>query len=132
MARKISTVVGRVAAGLAALSMVAAAGAASADGRGRYDRHHHRGGGNGAETAIVAGVLGLAIGAAIAGNDHDDGRYARPSRGYGYGYAPPPPPPRYYGRDYGRDYDRGYRSDCWTTRDYDRRSGVVYERTVCR
>jgi hypothetical protein len=134
MTRKISIVIGRVAAGLAALSMVAASGAASADPRGRYDHRRHDGGGK-TEAAIVAGVLGLALGAAISSNngrndrydDRYDGRYARPAPrgyGYGYGYAPPPPPPRYYGRD--------YRSDCWTTRDYDRRSGVVYERTVCR
>jgi hypothetical protein len=131
MTRKISTVIGRVAAGLAALSMVAATSAASA--QGRYYRDHHRGNGNKTETAIVAGVLGLAVGAAIAGNhnnDRYDSRYDR--RGY---YAPPPPPPRYgYGYGYGyapRHHDR-YRSECWVTRDYDRRSGTVYERTVCR
>lgn len=127
MARKISTVMGQVAAGLAALSMVAAATTASADSRRHYRHHGHDGGGK-TEAAIVAGVLGLALGAAIASGNDNDGRHARPARGYGYGYAPPPPPPRYYGRDY---YD-DYRSDCWTTRDYDRRSGVVYERTVCR
>ncbi len=127
MARKISTVIGQVAAGLAALSMVAAATTASADSRRHYRHHGHSGGGK-TEAAIVAGVLGLALGAAIASNNDDNGRYARPGRGYGYGYAPPPPPPRYYGRP----YDDDYRSDCWTTREYDRRSGVVYERTVCR
>jgi len=127
MARRISTVIGQVAAGLAALSMVAAATTASADSR-RYHRHHGHDGGGKTEAAIVAGVLGLALGAAIASSHDDDGRYARSGRGYGYGYAPPPPPPRYYSRPY---YD-DYRSDCWTTRDYDRRSGVVHERTVCR
>ena len=127
MARKISTVIGQVAAGLAALSMVAAASTASADSRRHYRHHDNRGGGK-TEAAIVAGVLGLALGAAIAGNSSDNGRYARPVRGYGYGYAPPPPPPRYYGRH----YDDAYDSECWTTRDYDRRSGVVYERTTCR
>jgi hypothetical protein len=130
MTRKISTVIGRVAAGLAALSMVAATSAASA--QGRYYRDHHRGNGNKTETAIVAGVLGLAVGAAIAGNSNND-RYDRyDRRGYDYGYAPPPPPPRYgYGYGYApRHHSR--HSDCWTTRDYDRRSGTVYERTVCR
>jgi hypothetical protein len=122
--RKFSTQIAHLAAGLAAVSMVATAGVASADPRGRYDRHHHRDN-NKAETAIVAGVLGLAIGAAIAGGTRDNDRYERSDRGYGYGYGyAPPPPPRYYGR--------GYSEDCWTTRDYDRRSGVVYERTVCR
>lgn len=129
MTRKISTIVGRVAAGLAALSMVAATSAASA--QGRYYRDHHRGNGDRTGTAIVAGVLGLAVGAAIAGNNND--RYDRRGNGYGYGYAPPPPPPRYgYGYGYApRAYSR-HRDECWTTRDYDRRSGTVYERTVCR
>ena len=134
MARRISTTIGRVAAGLAALSMVASASAASADSRGRhYDRHHNRHhdrGGDVAGAAIVAGVIGLAIGAAIANDDSD--RYDRPRRVRGY--APPPPPPRYgYGYDYApRPYYEDYGRDCWTTRDYDRRSGAVYERTVCR
>jgi hypothetical protein len=128
MTRKISTVIGRVAAGLAALSMVAGASVASA--QGRYYRDHHRGNGNKTETAIVAGVLGLAVGAVIAGNSND--RYDRYDR-RGYDYAPPPPPPPRYGYGYGYAprYDRRG-SDCWTTRDYDRRSGTVYERTVCR
>ncbi|PTS87015.1 MULTISPECIES: hypothetical protein [unclassified Caulobacter] len=132
MARKIITIVGRVAAGLAALSMVASAGAASADSRGRhYDRHHsrhHDRGGDIAGAAIVAGVIGLAIGAAIASDDND--RYDRPRKVRTY--APPPPP---YGYGYGyapRPYYDDYGRDCWTTRDYDRRSGAVYERTVCR
>ncbi len=49
----------------------------------------HRGGG-GAGLAIGAGILGVAVGAAIA-SDH-------PHRGYVVeeGYAPPPPPPSYY------------------------------------
>ena len=130
MTRKISAVIGRVAAGLAALSMVVSASAASADSRGHhhYDRRgDHDRGGDIASAAIVAGVIGLAIGAAISGDDHD--RYDRPQRPRVY--APPPPPPPRYGyapRPYYDDYDR----DCWTTRDYDRRSGVVYEHTVCR
>ncbi|ALL14300.1 hypothetical protein [Caulobacter henricii] len=130
MARKFSTVLGQVAAGLAALSMVAAATTASADSRryDRYDRHHGHKSSKKTEAALVAGVIGLAIGAAIASSQDDQVRYGRRSYGHGYGYAPPPPPPpRYYG-----DYDDGYRSDCWTSREYDRRSGVVYERTVCR
>lgn len=128
MTRKISTVIGRVAAGLAALSMVVSATAASADSRGRH--HYDRRGGHDrdgdiAGAAIVAGVIGLAIGAAIASDDHD--RYDRPHRQRAYG-PPPPPPYGYAPRPYYNEYDR----DCWTTREYDRRSGAVYERTVCR
>ena len=130
MTRKISTIVGRVAAGLAALSMVAATSAASA--QPRYHRDDHRGNGK-TEAAIVAGVLGLAVGAAIVGNNHND-RYDDRYDRRDYDYAPPPPPPPRYGYGYGyapRHHDR-YRSECWVTRDYDRRSGTVYERTVCR
>jgi hypothetical protein len=120
MASKISTRIGWIAAGLASLSMVAAAGSASADPR-HYRRHHDKGGKT--EAAIVAGVVGLALGAAIAsGNDND--RYDRSYDDRRY-YGPPPPPPRYHYREYRR-------SDCWTTRDYDYRSDTVYERTVCR
>ena len=132
----LKTTIGRVAAGVAALAMVAGASAASAQGYrhggGYYGGgrgYHHNG--NDVGVALAGGIVGLALGAAIAGNNNGP-RY---SSGYGYGYAPPPPPPRYYGgygyaRPYGGGYGRG--SDCWTTRDYDRYSGSVYERTVCR
>ena len=128
MTRNLKTQIGRVAAGVAALAMVAGATAASAQPyRGGYYGHgyHH---GNDAGVAIAGGIVGLALGAAIAGNNNN--RYER-----GYAYAPPPPPPpRYYGGyGYARPYAYGYSGrDCWTTRDYDRYRGEVYERTVCR
>jgi hypothetical protein len=133
---KLKTQIGHVAAGVAALAMVAGATAASAQsyrhggyyGGGYYGRHHHGGRG---DAALAAGVVGLALGAAIASGGND--RHYR--RGYDYGYyAPPPPPPRYYGYGYGPRYGYGYgrARDCWTTRDYDEWSGSVYERTVCR
>ena len=127
---RIAPMLGRVVAGLAAFSMIVAAGSASADPRGRYRHHDNRDSGK-TEAAIVAGVVGLALGAALASNNNDryDG-YDRYDR-RGYAYAPPPPPRYGYGDGYERPY-RGRGSDCWTTRDYDRRSGVVYERTVCR
>ncbi|WP_179504297.1 MULTISPECIES: hypothetical protein [unclassified Sphingomonas] len=49
-----------------------------------------RGGGDGAAVAIGAGILGLAVGAAIA-SDHPHRGYVVEER-----YAPPPPPPTYY------------------------------------
>ncbi|MBI1685247.1 hypothetical protein [Caulobacter hibisci] len=115
---------------LAAVTLVAASTQASAQDWRRH-RNHGRDSGDVAAAAIVGGIVGLAIGSSI---NNDRPRHSRPAYGYGYGYDyPPPPPPRYYGRGYGYDDGpRRYREDCWTTRDYDRRSGAVYERTVCR
>ena len=132
MASKIITTVGRVAAGVAALSLVAAATTASADPRYGHYRGHR--GNDTAAVAVAAGIVGLAVGAAISdGNRHD--RYDRGYYDRGY-YAPPPPPPRYgYGYGYGyapRPYYGRPARDCWTTREYDRWNGAYYERTVCR
>jgi hypothetical protein len=128
MANRMMNKIGRVAAGLAAVSLVAAATTASADPRYYYG---HRGHGDTAAAAVAAGIVGLAVGAAIADSGHHDRYYERV-------YAPPPPPPpppRYYGYGY---YGYGYAPrpyydrDCWTTREYDRWNGSYYERTVCR
>ncbi|PZR31387.1 hypothetical protein [Caulobacter segnis] len=131
MVRKIVNTLGRVGAGVAALSLVAAATTASADPR-YYHRYHKSKGDDVAVAAIAAGVLGLAVGAALSDNDrrdrYDDRYYGRRA------YAPPsPPPPRAYGYGYGYA-PRPYYGDreCWTTREYDRWSGSYYERTVCR
>lgn len=130
MARNLFSTIGKIAAGVAAVSLVTAT-AASADPR--YYRHHHRDrGGDVAAAAIAAGIVGLAVGAAISDNDRGDRRYYD-DRYYGRRYAPPPPPR--YGYGYGYGYaPRPYYGDreCWTTRDYDRWNGVYRERTVCR
>ena len=84
-----------IASALAALTfggaVIAAATPAEAD---RYrGRHHHRhhGGGNDVAVAAIAGIAGLAIGAAIAdgGRSRNSGYYSRsyPYRS-GYGYDP--------------------------------------------
>jgi hypothetical protein len=109
-----------------ALAATALTAAAPADAQrwGGY-RHHGRGGGNVAAGALLGGIVGLGIGAAIAGNNRD--RYY--DRGYYYDappppprvvyrdryYAPPPPPrvvvrERYYdyGPGYGDAYGYGY------------------------
>ncbi len=128
MVRKFVNTLGRVGAGVAALSLVAAATTASADPR-YYHRHRDKGD-DVAVAAIAAGVLGLAVGAALSDNDrrdrYDDRYYGRRA------YAPPPPPPRQYGYGYGYA-PRPYYGDreCWTTREYDRWSGRYFERTVC-
>ncbi len=131
MNRKLKTLIGRATAGVAALALVAGATAASAQGyrHGGYYGHGYGHHDNDAAVAVAGGIVGLALGAAIAGNHNDHYRTGYSS----YGYAPPPPPPRYYGGyGYGRPYAYGGRGDCWTTREYDRYRGTVYERTVCR
>jgi hypothetical protein len=89
-------------AGIATALVVAAlAASTSAEARDRYYRHHD---GDTAGAAIAGGIIGLALGAAIASSDHDryyyDGgyHYGRP-RGYYYTY-----PRRYYHRAYPRHY----------------------------
>ena len=69
---------------LAGGSVAIATPAAAESWHGGYYRH---GGGWGPGAAVGAGLLGFAVGAAIADHPH-----------YGYGYRP------YYGAGYGPDY----------------------------
>ena len=95
----------------------------------RYRRHYR---GDGTGTAIVAGIAGLAIGAAIASNGRDRDRYYR-DRGYdpyyddGYyrshGYYPND---GYYAYNYEQNYNR-----CWVERRYDRYYGRSVRVRVC-
>ncbi|MFG6283813.1 hypothetical protein DC429_02450 [Arthrobacter sp. TPD3018] len=109
-----------------ALAATALTAAAPADAQrwGGY-RHYNRGGGDAVAGALIGGVLGLGIGAAIASSNRP--RYY--DRGYYYDappppprvvyedryYAPPPPPPpprvvvreRYYNYNY-PSYGYGY------------------------
>ncbi|CAN7422464.1 hypothetical protein LJR225_002734 [Phenylobacterium sp. LjRoot225] len=101
----------------------------------RYD-HRHRHHGNDAGVAIAAGVVGLALGAALASDSgrrgYYDGGYRR-SYGYssyygpGYGYS------SYYDPGYGY-YDDGYRV-CESSRlvwdPYIRRRVEVRSRYAC-
>jgi hypothetical protein len=108
---------------VAALAVAGFTGATAAEARDRY-----RGGGDDAVIAIGAGIVGLAIGAALA--DRDD-RYYRDSRYYpqrryvrvsgydDYYYYYPNNPRRYY-RD--RHYSRDYRN-WYNRRGYDRHYG---------
>lgn len=113
-----------LAAGMGAMALAVSA---PAEARG-----YHRGGGDDAAIAIGAGLVGLAIGAAIASSDRDDyyydGYYGGP-RGYYYGpayYSGPayyPAYPVYRGgyyyqsypayRGYYREAPRGYRGDAY-------------------
>lgn len=128
-----------LAVGLAAMAL---GSAGSAEARDRWDR---RGGGDDAAIAIGAGIVGLAIGAAIAdrGDDryydrrfYDNRRYVRVNghRDYYYYYAGNPNryyrdryysryyQPYYrdrYSRNYGNRWDRGYsRVDRYYGRDH--------------
>ncbi len=87
-----------LAAAMAAITFGGAVAAAAVPAEARpYDHYGYRGGHNSRGNdgaAIVAGIAGLAIGAALAdsGNHsygHRAGYYPRPAYGYGYGYAAP-------------------------------------------
>ena len=68
-------------------------------------------------TAILAGIIGLGVGAAIASSDHSD-RYSNNSY-YGYDSGYYAQPAYSYGVTYGSGYyDRGYNDRSW--RGYDR------------
>lgn len=94
-----------ITAAMTALTLVSTMGlgatAASADDyRGRDDRHYYGGGGRNAGAVIGAGILGLAVGAAVASS-------AR---------SAPPPPPVYYRAPppayYTGPYYYGYAGEC--------------------
>lgn len=79
---------------------LASAPAAHADNwhRGGHGRHYHHGNNAAAAgAAIIGGIVGLGLGAAIASGGY--GYYAPPPVYYGPppGYYAPPPPAVYYG-----------------------------------
>lgn len=95
-------------------------------------RHHH----DDAGPAIVAGIAGLAIGAAIASDrSHDRYRYEYyRDRGYRpdyddsyYRYHGYYPADGYYAYNY-----RSYYRDCWVERRWDPYYGRRYRIRVCR
>ena len=107
---------GKAALGAALIAATTMA-AAPADARDyyRYGRHHDRTG-----TAIAAGVVGLAIGAALASNNrgryyndryYNDGYYNRNYRGsyYPQSYYYYPQNQGYYYDNYNRRYRDDYR-----------------------
>ena len=111
-----------LALGATALTAAAPADAQRYGGRGYYHR-----GGNAAGAALLGGIVGLGVGAAIASNNRGY------DRGYYYGgpgyYAPPPPPPVYRGY-YG--YDGGYYAPrCWSQWRFDPYWGRNVQVRVC-
>ena len=66
--------------------------------RGSHGRDHRGGHGGDATAAIIGGIIGLGLGAAIAGAGQPPAYYGPPPAYYPYpGYYPPPPPTVYYG-----------------------------------
>jgi len=120
----------------AAVAAVSFAGAVAATapaeardhGRGYYGgRHYYRGGHDNTGTALAAGVVGLALGAALASSSSGNGRGYYESRSY-YDRG-------YYDRDYGRGYyGGGYRTCESRERVWDpyiRRSVIITQRYAC-
>lgn len=115
-------------AAVAALTLAGGVTAVATSAEARpYDRNYrHRGNDHG--DAVVAGIAGLAIGAALASNNRDRGYYRGGyygDRRYNRGYAP-----RYSNGYYNRGYYAppryAYRSNCRTVRVWD----PYYGRTV--
>ena len=109
---------------LAASTLVAVAPADAQYYRGR----HHRGNGDAAAGAIIGGIVGLGLGAAIASSNRD--RYY--DRGYnGYYDAPRAYHYNNYPQPYAYNYRQSYRPRCWTERRYDPYYGRRVRVRIC-
>lgn len=128
------TNVTKITAGLLAGATLAVA---STPAEAQYRYRHHRG--DDAALAIGAGVLGLAVGAAVASGSRNRGYYGDGyyyDRGY---YGRPYAYNGYYGGYYGRPYGYGYGYDyyrapprrCWTERQWDEWRGGWRRMRVC-
>ncbi|WP_425230625.1 hypothetical protein [Sphingomonas sp.] len=113
-------------AAMAASALVSATPASAQYYRGY--RHHDGIGAGGA--AVLGGILGLGVGAAIASSNNN--RYYDRDRYYD---APPPPPRRYYYDNYQQPYYHNYydeyRPRCFVERQWDG-YGRPYNVRVCR
>lgn len=111
-------------------AMAASALAASAPADAQYYRGRGHRGGDTAAAAILGGIVGLGVGAAIT-SSNNRGRYY--DRGYSYdrGYYDD----GYYQRPRGyyyNDYNYNYRPRCFIERQYDQWNGRPYDVRVCR
>ena len=111
---------------LAASTLVAVAPAEAQYYRGRRDR-----GGDVAAGAILGGIVGLGVGAAIASSNRRDRYYDR-------GYYNGPGPRGYYYDNYNNYYQQPYYQDrytyrqrCWTERRYDPYIGRRVRVRIC-
>lgn len=122
--------------GLGAVLTATALSAVPADAQRRHDGYRHHRGGDATGAAILGGIAGLAIGAAIAsGNNRDRDVYYR-ERGYRPDYD------SYYYRSHGYypqdgyyawNYQRNgyYNRHCWIENRYDRYYGRSMRIRVC-
>lgn len=120
---------GFVKKGILALTAGATIAGLAAPAEAQRWRRHHRGDGDEAAAAIVGGIIGLGLGAAIASSNR--GRYYDPyydrgyyDRGY-YGGG-------YYDRDYYRGHRGYYRERCYTRRVWDPYWGRRVRVRYCR
>ena len=122
---------------LAATALTAAAPADAQRWR-RYDRNR---GGDVAAGAILGGIVGLGVGAAIASSNRRDRYYDRRyyDRGYypQYNYYNHYPRQNYYNDPYYNNYrpyyrpNRGYAQHCYVVRDFDPYTGRRIRTRVC-
>ena len=109
-----------------ALAVSTLVAVAPAEAQYYRDRRHHRGDATGA--AILGGIIGLGVGAAIASSSNRDRYY---DRGY-YG-----PGPRgyynnsYYQQPYAYHNPYAYQRRCWTERRYDPYIGRRVRVRIC-
>lgn len=111
--------IGAVAALTAGASLAAAVPASAQPYRGHYYGHRDNSG-----AVVAAGIAGLAIGAALAGN-HNNGYY-------GYGPRHYRSYPAYYGYGYDDDYGYGYAYRCRTELRWNWRWGEYERIRICR
>lgn len=115
------TFVKKAGLGLALGATAIGLGAAPAQAQrwhGGYGYHHYHHGGR-TSAALLGGLVGLGVGAAIASNNRD--RYY-----YDDGYYAPPPPPTVY------EYRYDYRPRCWSQWRWDPYYGENVRVQVCR
>jgi len=112
-----------VALGAAAIGMTAAPAQAQ-----RWHHHHH---GDSTGAAIIGGIIGLGVGAAIASSNNNDRYYDRGYYNNGYynnGYYDN----GYYAQPGYYSYRRTYRPRCWTQWRWDPYYGEQVPVRVCR
>ena len=124
----------------ATLAVTALTAAAPADAQ-RWRRYDRNRGGDVAAGAILGGIVGLGVGAAIASSNRRDRYYDRRyyDRGYypQYNYYNGYPRQNYYNDPYYNNYrpyyrpNRGYAQRCYVVRDFDPYTGRRIRTRVC-